>query len=76
MRIKPIRNDADLQDAFKRLKVIFQAAEGTPDFDEMEVLVTLIESYENQHAPINAASPSDAIQFRMDLQSPNSPPKQ
>jgi HTH-type transcriptional regulator / antitoxin HigA len=69
MYIKPIRNDADLQDAFKRLEVIFQAAEGTPEFDEMEVLVTLIEVYENKHYPINAASPIDAIKFRMEQQS-------
>ena len=57
MYIKPIRNDADLQDTFKRLETIFQAAEGTPEFDEMEVLVTLVEVYENKHHPINAASP-------------------
>lgn len=69
MYIKPIRNDADLQDAFKRLEVIFQAAEGTPEFDEMEVLVTLIEVYENKHHPIHAASPIDAIKFRMEQQS-------
>lgn len=69
MYIKPIRNDVDLQDAFKRLEVIFQAEEGTPEFDEMEVLVTLIEVYENKHHPIHAASPIDAIKFRMEQQS-------
>lgn len=40
MDIKPIRNDADLRDAFKRLELIFQAEAGTPEFDEMEVLTT------------------------------------
>lgn len=69
MYIKPIRNDADLQAVFKRLEVIFQAQEGTPEFDEMEVLTTLIEVYENKHYPINAANPIDAIKFRMEQQS-------
>jgi HTH-type transcriptional regulator/antitoxin HigA len=69
MHIKPIRNDADLQEAFSRLEAIFQSEEGTPEFDEMEVLVTLIEVYENKHYPISAASPVDAIKFRMEQQS-------
>jgi HTH-type transcriptional regulator/antitoxin HigA len=69
MYIKPIRNDSDLQEAFKRLEVIFQSEEGTPEFDEMEVLTTLIEVYENKYYPINAANPIDAIKFRMEQQS-------
>ena len=68
MDIKPIRNDADLRDAFKRLELIFQAEAGTPEFDEMEVLTTRIEVYENKHPPIEAASPLDAIKFRMEQQ--------
>ena len=69
MYIKPIRNESDLQEAFKRLEVIFQAEEGTPEFDEMEVLTILIEVYENKYYPINAANPIDAIKFRMEQQS-------
>lgn len=69
MYIKPIRNDSDLQEAFKRLEIIFQSEEGTPEFDEMEILTTLIEVYENKYFPINAANPIDAIKFRMEQQS-------
>ena len=54
MPIKPIRNNDDLQTAFRQLEAIFQAEEGTPEADEREVLVTLIEAYENKHYPINA----------------------
>lgn len=68
MNIKPIRNDEDLQAAFKRLELIFQAEAGTPEADEMEVLVTLIEVYENKHYPIGAADPVEAIKFRMEQQ--------
>lgn len=68
MNIKPIRNDDDLHAAFQRLEAIFQAEAGTPEADEMEVLVTLIEVYENKHYPISAASPIEAIKFVMDQQ--------
>ncbi|MFJ3466730.1 type II toxin-antitoxin system HigA family antitoxin [Pseudomonas sp. NPDC090203] len=68
MNIKPIRDDADLRAAFQRLEVIFQADEGTPEADEMEILVTLIEVYENKHYPIHVSDPVDAIKFRMDQQ--------
>jgi HTH-type transcriptional regulator / antitoxin HigA len=68
MNIKPIRNDDDLQEAFKRLEAVFQADEGTAEADEMEVLVTLVEAYENKHYPIHVSDPVDAIKFRMDQQ--------
>ena len=68
MNIKPIRNDEDLAFTFRRLEAIFQADEGTPEADEMEVLVALVEAYENKHYPINSADPIDAIKFRMEQQ--------
>jgi len=68
MNIKPIKNDEDLRLALKRLELIFQAQEGTPEADEMEVLVTLVEAYENKHYPISAADPVEAIKFRMEQQ--------
>ena len=68
MNIKPIRNDHDLHAAFRRLERVFQANEGTLDADEMEILVTLIEAYEQKHYPIGPADPVDAIRFRMEQQ--------
>lgn len=68
MNIKPIRNDDDLRAAFARLESIFQSMEGTPEADEMEILVTLIEAYENRHYPIGPADPVEAIKFRMEQQ--------
>ncbi len=68
MNIKPIRNDTDLQNAFYQLENIFQAEKGTAEADEMEVLVTLIEAYENKHYSISPPNPIDAIKFRMEQQ--------
>ena len=68
MNIGPIRTDDDLRAALRRLDTVFQADEGTPEADEMEVLVTLIEAYENKHYPIGPADPIEAIKFRMEQQ--------
>jgi len=68
MTIKPIRNDNDLHAAFTRLETIFQAPEGSPEADEMEILVALIEAYENRHYPMGPADPIEAIKFRMEQQ--------
>jgi HTH-type transcriptional regulator/antitoxin HigA len=68
MNIKPIRNDKDLRQAFQRLEVIFQAKPKTPEFDEMEILATLIEAYKNKHYPMGPAKPIEAIKFRMEQQ--------
>ena len=68
MNIKPIRNDEDLRAAFKRLELVYQAQEGSAEADEMEILVTLIEAYENKHFPISGADPIEAIKFRMQQQ--------
>ena len=68
MIIKPIRTDDDLRAAFRRLERVFQAGEDTAAADERDVLVTLIEAYENMHHPVGPADPIEAIKFRMDQQ--------
>ena len=65
MNIKPIRNDDDLRAAFKRLEKVYQAQAGTPQADEMEILVTLIEAYEHKHFPIGLVDPVEAARTTM-----------
>jgi len=66
MTIRPIRNDDDLKKAFRRLEKVFQAAEGTAQADERDVLVALVEAYENKHYDFGTADPVEAIKFRME----------
>lgn len=68
MIIKPIRDDDDLRAAFRALEDIYQADEGTAQADQRDVLVTLIEAYENRHYAIGPADPVEAIKFRMEQQ--------
>ena len=60
MTIKPIRNDDDLKRVFRRLEKIFQAEEGTVHADERDVLVTLVEAYENKRYDFGPADPVEA----------------
>ncbi|MCW4151008.1 transcriptional regulator [Halomonas sp. 18H] len=66
MNIQPIHTDADLERAFLRMEELWQADDGTPEADELEVLSILIEHYEDQRYPIGASDPVEAIRFRME----------
>ena len=66
MRIQPIRTDADHASALRRIDELMDAAPGTPEADELDVLATLVEAYEDRHFPIGDPEPLAAIQFRMD----------
>ncbi|MDO4222809.1 MAG: transcriptional regulator [Acinetobacter sp.] len=66
MNIRPIRNDDDLTQAFIALERVFQAENGTPQADERDILLTLIEAYEAKHYPIHHANPIAAIEFAME----------
>jgi HTH-type transcriptional regulator/antitoxin HigA len=66
MTIKPIKSEADYNDALSRLEIIFDAAIGTIESDEADVLGLLIDEYEKKHYPIEAPDPIEAIKIRME----------
>ncbi len=66
IKIKPIKTEKDYQKALKRLEVIFDARPGSKEGDELDILGVLIENYENEHYPIDAPDPIEAIKFRME----------
>ena len=66
MEIKPIKTEADYNQALKRLDQIFDAKPGTAEGDELEVLGILVDQYENEHFPIGMPDPIEAIKFRME----------
>lgn len=66
MNIKPVKCEADYDAALARVDGLMDAKLDTPEGDELDVLVTLIEKYEAQHHPVNAPNPIEAIRFRMD----------
>ena len=68
MKAKLIKNDAEHAAALARIEEIFNAKPGTPEGDECELLVHLIEAYEAQHHAIDLPDPIEAIKFRMEQQ--------
>ena len=67
MNIHPIRDDKDYEDALARVDALMELDPefGTPQSDELEVLVLLIEKYEEKHWQISEPDPIDAIKFRI-----------
>ncbi len=66
MEIRPIRTKADHRWALKEVERLWDANPGTPDGDRVDVLVTLIEAYEEKHFPIAAPDPIAAIEFMLE----------
>ena len=66
MEIKPIKTESDYTEALRRIEAVWGAAPGTPEGDELEILVTLADAYERQHYPIDLPDPVEAIKFRLE----------
>lgn len=66
MNLKPIKSEKDYRNALERLEIIFDAPVDTKEGDEAEVLSLMIENYENEHYPIDAPDPIEAIKIRME----------
>lgn len=66
MELKPIKTETDYRASLKRLEEIFDAALGTAESDELEILALMIDDYENKHYPIDSPDPIEAIKIRME----------
>lgn len=66
MNVKPIRVEADYDAALAEVEQLMDAKPGTRRGDRLDVLVTLIEAYEERHWRIDPPDPIDAIKLRME----------
>lgn len=66
MKIKPIHTEKDYEAALARIEVIFDAEPDTPDGDELEILSSLVETYERKNYPVDLPDPIEAIKIRME----------
>ena len=53
MDIRPIRTDRDHRTALAEIEALWNAAPGTPEGDKLDVLVSLVEAYEERRWPLN-----------------------
>ena len=56
--VRPIRSKRDHAAALKEVERLWGAKAGTRDGDRLDVLVTLIDAYEEEHYPIDPPDPS------------------
>ena len=66
MNIKPIKTQEDYNTTLSQIESLMDAKPNTHQMDELEVLTTLVEAYEEQHYAIDAPDPIAAIKFRME----------
>jgi HTH-type transcriptional regulator/antitoxin HigA len=66
MNAKIIRTEADCEAALARIEELMDAAAGTPEGEELDLLSLLVWNYEQEHYPISSPTPLEAIEFFMD----------
>lgn len=66
MNVKPIRSESDYEAALAEVEGLMDARPGTRKGDRLDVLVTLLEAYEEKRWHIAPPDPIDAIKLRME----------
>ena len=68
IELKPIRSEAQYKNALRAVSPYFDNEPdlGTPEADQFEILLILIEAYEAKHHVIASPNPIEAIKFRME----------
>ena len=66
MKLKPIQNDRALNRVLKRIDELWGTKRGTPKGDELDILMLLVEKYEDERFAIPASDPIEAIKFLME----------
>jgi HTH-type transcriptional regulator/antitoxin HigA len=63
--IKPLRTETDYTNALLALEKVFDCVPGTPEADQAELLVMLIDKYEEQHYPVKTPDPIEVLRYIM-----------
>lgn len=66
MKLKPIKNKTELKMALNRIDELWGEKRNTEKGDELDVLMLLVEKYEEEHYPMPPSDPIEAIKFLME----------
>ena len=66
MNIRPVNSEQAYDEAIERIETLWGAESGTPEGDELDVLLTLVRVYEKENYPVPPPTPIEAIRFVMD----------
>lgn len=67
MNITPIRTDHDHRAAVQEIERLWDAKEGTEEFNRLDVHATLVDAYEAKRWPVADLDPVDTIKADMEL---------
>ena len=66
MNIHPIKSENDYEKALAEVEKSWGSEEGTEAGDKLDILLVLVEDYEEKHHAIDPPDPVEAIKFRME----------
>jgi HTH-type transcriptional regulator / antitoxin HigA len=69
MEIRPIRTDKDHRTALAEIEKLWGASKGTPEGDKLDILVTLVETYEERRWPLRSRrrfDPVDVLRYAIE----------
>ena len=66
MNIRPVNSEQAYDEAIERIESLWGAESGTPEGDELDVLLTLVRVYEEKNHPVPPPTPIEAIRFVME----------
>ena len=66
MDIQPIKTEKDYEAALQLIEELWEAEEGTDEGDRLDIMITLVDAYEQINHPIYPPDPVAAIEFHMD----------
>jgi HTH-type transcriptional regulator / antitoxin HigA len=67
MTMTPLHDEAGYARAVEEIERLWGAPDGTPEGDHLEILITLVAAYEDEHHAIEPPDPIDAIVERMEV---------
>ena len=66
MNIHPIKSENDYEEALVEVEKLWGSEEGTEAGDKLDILLVLVEDYEDKHYAIDPPDPIEAIKFKME----------
>ena len=64
--IAPVRTEVEHAEALKRIEELFDAPDGSPEFDEFDILTILVHDYERKHHPSHPVEPAATLRHYLD----------
>ena len=66
MDIGLIRTETDYQAALGRVRALWEAEPGTSEADELEILLLIVNKFEEENYPIEEPDPIEYIKIRLE----------